>query len=254
MKRLFKLTSAVAAAAVLGVLALIPAQADHHGAIVAAVNHPDRPDTDRARDANRKPADVLMFAGVKPGMTVLDTNSGGGYYTEILSHAVGAEGKVIAHNGPVYWAFMQETVPARYAERLPNVMPLNGAGEAVDLDEDSVDVIMSVLAYHDYFMKHDARTAPEDMPAVLASFHKALKPGGAFIVIDHQAPVGTGPEMGDKLHRINAEFVKSQILAAGFTLAEESDVLANPDDDPNLSPFRPDFRGKTDRFVLKFVK
>lgn len=237
-----------------GALLSAPVAADHHGAIMAAVANPDRPDTDRARDANRKPADVLMLAGVQPGMTVVDLNSGGGYYSEILSHAVGETGKVIAHNGPVYWAFMKENVPPRFAERLPNVEPLNGVSEAIDVGGGSVDVIMSVLAYHDYFMKHDARTAPEDIPAILESFHNALKPGGVFMLIDHQAPAGTGAEMGDKIHRINSEFVKAQVLAAGFTLAEESDLLANPEDDPSLSPFRPEFRGKTDRFILKFVK
>lgn len=228
--------------------------ADHHGGIIAAVANADRPEQEKARDANRKPVDILLFAGVKPGMTVLDLNSGGGYYSEILSHVVGDEGKVYAHNGAVYWAFMKKTVPARYAERLGNVEPLNVESEAVDLPASSVDVAMSVLAYHDYFMKHEARPEPEDMPAILASIYNALKPGASFVVIDHQAPAGTGAEMGDKIHRINSEFVKKQVTDAGFTFAGESDILANPDDDPAQSPFRPEFRGKTDRFVMKFTK
>ena len=228
--------------------------ADNHGAIKAAVEHPDRPATDVARDVNRKPGEVLLFAGVKPGMTELDLNSGGGYYSEILSHTVGPEGRVYAHNGAVYWAFMRKTEPARFAARLPNVVPLNVDQEAVDLPENSVDVVMSVLAYHDYFMKHEARTEPEDMPAILASIYKAMKPGGSFVVIDHEAEDGTGPEMGDKLHRINSDFVKGQVLAAGFKLDSESDILANPDDNNTVSPFAPDIRGKTDRFIMKFTK
>ena len=228
--------------------------ADHHGTVAAAVAHPDRPEEDTARDIYRKPADVLMFAGVKPGMAVVDLNSGGGYYSELLSHVVGPEGKVIAHNGNVYWTFMRKTVPPRFAERLANVEPLNVESEVIDLPENSVDVVMSVLAYHDYFMKHEARTEPEDMPAILASIYNALKPGGSFVVIDHEAPVGSGPEMGDKIHRINSSFVKQQVLAAGFKIEEESNMLANPEDDPSLSPFRPEFRGKTDRFVVKFTK
>ncbi len=230
------------------------ASADHHGGIMAALANPDRPEQDRARDANRKPVDVLLFAGVKPGMTVLDLNSGGGYYSEILSHVVGDEGKVYAHNGAVYWAFMQKTVPARFAERLPNIVPVNVESEEVDLPAGTVDVVMSVLAYHDYFMKHEARTEPEDMTAILGSIYKSLKPGGSFVVIDHEAPTGTGSEMGDKLHRINSEFVKKQVTEAGFTFAGESEILANSEDDPSQSPFRPDFRGKTDRFVMKFTK
>lgn len=229
-------------------------KADHHGHFIAALENPDRPAEDKARDANRKPMDVLMFAGVKPGMTIVDTNSAGGYYTEILSHLVGPEGKVYAHNGAVYWAFMEKKVPARFAERLGNVVPMNEDSEELDLPENSVDVVMSVLAYHDYFFNHSARAEPEDMEAVLASIYKVLKPGGAFVVVDHEAPAGSGPEMGDKLHRINSDFVKQQVTAAGFTIAGESDVLANPADDKSQSPFRPEIRGKTDRFIIKFVK
>lgn len=230
------------------------ANADHHGIIKAAIEHPDRPEQDKSRDANRKPGEVLLFAGVKPGMTVLDLNSGGGYYSEILSHAVGSEGKVIAHNGTVYWTFMNKTVPARFTERLSNVEPLNVESEEVDLPENSVDLVMSVLAYHDYFFNHESRKAPEDMPAVLASIYRSMKPGGSFVVVDHEALDGTGSEVGDSLHRINSDFVKNQVLAAGFKLDAESEALANPEDGKTQSVFHPDIRGKTDRFVIKFTK
>ncbi len=247
-------TMVVGAALVLGSVFATTANADHHGKIKAAVDHPDRPAAERARDENRKPYEVILFAGIHPGDTVLDLNSGGGYYSEILSHFVGGEGKVYAHNGSVYWDFMKKTVPARFAERLSNVEPLNVESEAVDLPAGSVDAAMSVLAYHDYFMAHDARPSPENMPAILASIYAALKPGGAYVVIDHEGAAGTGAELGDKLHRINSEFVKKQVLAAGFTLAEESNLLANPDDDNTQSPFSPEIRGKTNRFIMKFVK
>lgn len=246
--------AALSAVVAFGTMTGTPAIADHHGAIAAAVNNSDRPEQERARDVNRKPQDVLLFAGVKPGMTIVDLNSSGGYYTEILSHVVGDEGKVYAHNGSVYWTFMQKTVPARFEERLKNVSPLNVESEAINLAENSVDIVMSVLAYHDYFFVHEAREKPEDMAVVLGSIYKSLKPGGSFVVVDHEAPDGTGAEMGDKIHRINSDFVKQQVTAAGFKVAGESDVLANADDDNTESPFRPEFRGKTDRFIIKFVK
>lgn len=228
------LSTSVAFAAI---SASIPAAADSHEHIVAAVNNDARPEQEVARDVNRKPVDVLVFAGVEPGMTVLDLNSAAGYYSEILSHAVGEEGTVYAHNGAVYWSFMQDTVPARF-QRLDNVKPLNKESESVDLPENSVDVVMSVLAYHDYFFNHEARKQPEDMTAVLTSIYNSLKPGGSFVVIDHEAADGTGAEMGDKLHRINSDFVKKQVTSVGFKVAGESDVLANPEDDVNASPFR----------------
>ena len=236
----------------------VSATADHHGhAIMEAVKSADRPDTDKARDAGRKPAQVLMFSGVAPGMTVLDVNAGGGYYSEILSRAVGEAGKVYSHNGPVYWAFMKETLPERYAdERLPNVEHIHNGKETIELAENSVDIAMAVLSYHDYFFTHEARPGGghEDVGAVLASIKKVLKPGGTFVVVDHVAPEGSGPADFDRLHRLNPDFVKKQMLEAGFTFVAESDVLENPDDSNNSSPFAKEIQGKTNRFVYKFTK
>ena len=86
----------------------VPASAD--GPVETAVSiyrdtlqNPARPETDRARDADRKPAEVLQFLGVMPGMTVLDMFSGGGYYTKILSSVVGDSGRVVAHSNEAEW-------------------------------------------------------------------------------------------------------------------------------------------------------
>ncbi|MFC3050797.1 class I SAM-dependent methyltransferase [Kordiimonas pumila] len=234
------------------------ATTDHLGIqhLLEATKDPRRSLEDRGRDLARKPLKVLRFVGIQPGMTVVDLNSGGGWYTEILSRAVGESGKVYAHNGPVYWNFVKDNTAKRYGGgRLPNVTLLHeGTEELIGVPEASVDVVMTVLAYHDYWYNNEARMAPEDIPAILASIHKALKPGGAFVVVDHVAPAGSGTEAGDKYHRIDPAIVKEQVLAAGFAFAGESDALANPDDDHIKSPFDPSIRGKTDRFIFKFVK
>jgi len=252
------LTKSVAATAFLVSSFVLPASADHHGhAIKAAVNHSERPVADKERDENRKPGKVLMFAGVRPGMTILDVNAGGGYYTEILSHAVGEHGRVYSHNGAVYWAFMKKALPDRYAdERLGNVKHIHNDKETIDLPEASLDMAMAVLSYHDYFFTHEARLGGghEDVPAVLASIRKALKPGASFVIVDHVAPSGSGPADFDKLHRIDPAFLKAQMADAGFTFVEESDALANPNDSNDGSPFAPEIRGKTNRFIYKFSK
>ncbi len=225
-----------------------------HDYIVKAVENSQRPEKDIARDANRKPAEVLEFSGIKPGMVVVDINSGGGYYTEILSRAVGGEGTVYAHNGPVYWDFVKDSVGERYDGRLANVKQLHSGSENIDIVQDSADIAIAVLAYHDYYFKHKARKGDEDVPSILGSIYKALKPGGSFVVVDHVAPAGSGTEAGNTLHRIDPELVKEQILAAGFKLDSVSSVLANPEDNHTISPFAPEIRGKTDRFIFKFVK
>ena len=59
-----------------------------------------RPEEDRARDAARQPAEVLVAAGIGRGTTVMDLASSGGWYAEVLSVAVGDEGTVYAQNAP----------------------------------------------------------------------------------------------------------------------------------------------------------
>ena len=245
------LCGALFSAAAFGVAAV-----DGHGAehIKAAVAHKDRPAEDVSRDQFRKPVEVLEFIGVQPGMKVVDVNSGAGYYTEILSRAVGADGTVIAHNGPVYWSFVKNQIAARYDGRLGNVRKIYLGSENVAAAEGTVDVAMAVLSYHDYFFKHKERKGEENIPEILGSIHKALKDDGVFVVIDHVAPAGSGTEAGNSLHRIDPELVKEQVLAAGFKLAESSDILANPEDPHTISPFAEGIRGKTDRFIFKFVK
>lgn len=231
--------------------------AEHHGkaAIEAAMMSADRKDDEKARDENRKPLEVLTFAGLEPGMTVLDINSGGGYYTEILARAVGDDGMVYAHNGPVYWAFVKDSIAERYEGRLDNVEIIHGDSEAVDLEEGSIDLAIMVLAYHDYYFQHEARSTPQaDVPAALASFLKVLKPNGKILIIDHVGPAGADAEAMNKLHRIDPALVKKQMTEAGFILASESDLLANPDDDVNSSPFAAEIRGKTNRFIHLYKK
>lgn len=233
------------------------AMIDHHAVpdhIKAAVASPDRTDKDRKNDAWRKPAEMLTFAGIQPGMTVLDINSGGGYYTEMVSSAVGAEGSVIAHNGGIYWDFFKDNAAERFTGRLANVSQVHNGHEEIDLEAGSVDVAMMMMAYHDYYHEGKARTKDEDIPAILATIKAALKEGGSFIVTDHVALAGSGREVGETLHRIDPGFVKAQVLAAGFKLAATSDILANSADDHTIMVFDKAIRFKTDRFVFKFVK
>ena len=254
--KMHKLIKSIAASALLTAAVAVPAIADHHGhAIKAALGNADRPADDRALDAARKPGDVMMFAGIAPGMKVLDINSAGGYYSELLSLTVGTEGTVYAHNGLIYWDFIKRTEPIRYADdRLANVVQIHEDNESVDLPSGSLDAAIAVLAYHDYFFTRETRGGREDVAPVLKSIYNALKPGGSFTIVDHIAAAGTGPDDFDKLHRIDPAFVQKQMEDAGFTLAGSSNALINETDDPKRSPFADDLRRKTSRFILKFTK
>lgn len=220
--------------------------------IAKALADPSRPAAESARDAARHPGEVLALAEVKPGDTVVDYVMGGGYFTRIISGAVGSGGTVYAYQPAEFIKFMpkygedQKTVVAA----LSNAKPLNGPLTALDLP-DNVDAVITVQNYHDMHLK----PFPVDTAAKAnAEIFKSLKPGGVFLVVDHAATAGSGVTAADSLHRIDIAAVKSEVEAAGFKLEAESPLLASAADPRTASVFDPSIRGKTDQFILKFRK
>ena len=225
-------------------------------AYAAALDHAGRSDADRARDAGRKPADVLEFFGIAPGMDVLDMFSGGGYYTEIVSRIVGPAGTVTAHTNSAYAEFVGEEATRRYADnRLPNVELLLAENNALSLPPASFDAVLMVLAYHDIYYVDPQNGWPKiDGPRLVETLYRGLRPGGVLGVVDHTAAAGSPRETGNTLHRIDPEIVIAELESAGFVLEEKSDVLRNMDDDYSVNMAAPEVRGRTDRFVLRFRK
>ena len=220
--------------------------------IAKALADPSRPADDTARDAARHPGEILALAGVKPGDTVVDYIMGGGYFTRILSGAVGPKGTVYAFQPAEFIKFKSSYGDnlKNVTAALPNSKPLDGPMTALDLP-DNVDVVITVQNYHDMHLKQ----FPADTAAKAdAEIFKSLKPGGVFLVIDHAAAAGSGLTAPDTQHRIDIAAVKSEVEAAGFKLEAESPLLANPADPHTASVFDPSIRGKTDQFILKFRK
>jgi predicted methyltransferase len=222
-------------------------------AIQAAVASTDRPAADAQRDAARKPAELLAFAGVKPGDRVADLIPGGGYFTRIFSNAVGPTGHVYAVVPAEFVKLAPKSLAA--AQAIPtktaftNVTVVSEPLAALLMPE-PLDVAWTSDNYHDVYGFVGADAAAQLDAAVF----KALKPGGVFVVVDHVANAGTSNTSSNTLHRIDPETVKQQALAAGFKLEAESSLLRNPDDKHDMAVFAPALRGHTDQFVLKFRK
>ena len=233
------------------------ARAASSAAIAAAIASPDRPAADREQDPRRHPQQVLEFAGVAPGMYVIDVFSAGGYYTELLARTVGVKGQVIAYNNPPYASFAAKGIEARYAGgRLGNVRQVTATIEDLDLRPDSLDLALFVLSYHDlYWRPADGSWPPTDPAKLLAKLHAALKPGAMVVVEDHVANAGGDPsKVVDAQHRIDPALVKRDFEQAGFVFDGESRVLANPADDHSKPVFDDSVRGQTDRFLYRFRK
>ena len=246
MKSKFLLATAAAFVLSTGV-----AYAKPSPAIVAAVADKGRPEADSKRDADRKPAEMLEFAGVKPGSKVADFIPGGGYFTRLFSKTVGPKGKVYAVTNPP--PANAATPPAIFgiaADPQYGNITVVQTGIANFAVPEQVDVFWTSQNYHDLF----ARARNVDISKVDKLIFDAIKPGGVFIVLDHAAAAGTPLDPDDKLHRIDPAIVKKQLVSSGFKFEGESKVLANPADDHSKAVFDPAIRGHTDQFILKFRK
>jgi predicted methyltransferase len=217
-------------------------------AIAAAVADPGRPAADTARDATRKPAEVVAFAGVKPGMVVAELGSGGGYYTRILAKAVGPKGTV--------YAVVTKAQAARpngldglnaLAAAYPNIKIVTGDYPTMVLPE-KADMFWTTENYHDF---HNGPTAN------IAGLDKAvfdnLKPGGIFYVEDHSAADGAGLAATSQFHRMDEAVAKTELTAAGFKLDAEGNLLRNPADNKAASNSESG-HFTSDRFMLRMKK
>ena len=241
-----------AAAAVLLGAAVPSAIAAPPAHVASALADQKRPAEDRARDAARKPGEMLAFAEVKAGDKVADLVIGGGYFTRILAAAVGPTGKVYAYQPSEFTQFAKEyaEAPGKVAAIYPNVVPVVTPFAEVAFPE-PVDLVFTAQNYHDFHIKEvPAGTAEKVNRAVF----KALKPGGVYLIIDHFAAPGSGLTVIDSLHRIDAKDVRSEVTAAGFVYEGAIEDLRNPADPRTANVFDKAIRGHTDQFVYKFRK
>lgn len=250
------LTSALAVVLLAGCAATSAPPSSGTAHLRASLQHPQRSNADRARDATRRPGDVLAFFGIEPGDTVLDLYSGGGYYTEIVSRAVGRGGVVHAHNNQAYLTFADKELQARFAKRrLKNVRRFTAENNALDLPANTYDKALLILGYHDIYYIDEKNGWPRiDGPKMLAEIFRSLKSGGVLGIVDHAAVHGAPVDVGGTLHRIDPERAVREITAAGFVLEARSDMLANANDERTLTMYDPSVKSKTDRFVLRFRK
>lgn len=211
----------------------------------AVLADPIRPPEDVARDADRKPAELLAFAGVHSDMKVAELAPGGGYFTRILTGAVGNAGHVYAitaRPSPGLQALAGKRANLTIAGGAPGTIPTPG----------QVDLVWTTLNYHDF--KNSKLPNGDAALAYDAEAFRVLKPGGIYFIVDHEAAPGAGATQTSTLHRIEDTVVRREVEAAGFKLEAESKLLRNPADDHTAKVQDSSIRGKTDQFILKFRK
>jgi len=232
----------------LGAVAQIANAQDEQAARMrAALAAPERSQENKARDAARKPIETVQFFGIKTGDTVVDMIAESGWFTEVLSAAVGPKGHVYMQNP----AFLAEREPKDMIARLGNVETVH-----VSLAEAGIagkaDAVVTAMNLHDIYNGFGNQPGGE-APAVdfLKAIYGALKPGGVLAVIDH---VGIAGQNNAMLHRMLPQQARDVLTKAGFTIEAESKLLANPADDHTKLVFDPSIRGHTDQFVFRARK
>ena len=230
----------------------VSAQTAHAPAsYAAALADPVRPAEDRARDAARHTAETLAFAQVAPGQKIADMIIGGGYFTRVFAAATGPQGSVTGWQPDEFLKFDPNYAASLAAiDAIPNVDAVSSPIAAPAFPS-GLDLIFTAQNYHDL---HLTPFGADTATRVNAAAFAALKPGGLYVIIDHNAAAGSGLSATNTLHRIDIEAVKAEAQAAGFVLDGESDILANTTDPLTANVFDEAIRGETSQFMLRFKK
>jgi predicted methyltransferase len=247
----FRLVAAVAVA--FCTIAAAPPRLPNY--IAGAILDKARPAEDVARDPDRKPAEMIYFADVKPGSVVVDVVPGKGYFTRVFAKVVGPKGHVYAYFPTEIDSMLKGKPPSVTAvtndtANYPNTSLIHAPLAKFAVPR-APDVVWTSQNYHDF---HDSFFGPVDVAAVNKAIYNALKPGGVYVVLDHVAAAGSGLRDTETLHRIDPETVKKEVTAAGFEFVGEYARLRNPADPHTKNVFDPSIRGKTDQFIYKFRK
>ena len=239
------------ASSLLAVLLLAVAAAAAADTYSKIVDAPDRTADDKKNDEARKPAEVLRFLEVKPGMKVADIGAAGGYTTELLARAVGPKGVVYSQNTQ---AIIDKFIHDAWDKRLATPPNKNVVRVVRDYDDPlppeakNLDIVVNGFTYHDTVWLGVDR---DKMNKVIFD---ALKPGGLYVIFDHATKPGAGSADAKTLHRIEDKTVIDEVTKAGFKVARRGDFLKNPADAHDKNVFDDSIRGKTDRFAIAFVK
>jgi predicted methyltransferase len=217
--------------------------------ILTAVEHENRPDSDRQRDQNRKPSEVLDFFKIQTTDKIGEINAGRGYFSSIMAYALRQGGLVYAHTSPMSVERWKGNPIEKRLSEFPqdNLISVVGEMESPNFPE-KLDKIFNVMTYH------DSVWTKADRSAMNRSIFDALITGGIYGILDHHAKSGHGINDCHSIHRIEKNFVIKEVEASGFILEEELNSLENHDDSLTSMVFEKEIRDRTSRFVLKFRK
>ena len=235
--------------------------------LASAIAAPTRTPANVARDRYRHPAETLTFFGLKPNQTVVEIWPSGGWYTEILAPYLAARGSYVAavpnDKGKAGVAKLQAAHPAPYAKVRFTTFPA-AAGQPV-VPNGTADLVLTFRNVHNWRFG-----ATDQTQAAFDQMFAMLKPGGTLGLVEHHLPENQAGVAEAESGYMKRSSVIAFATRAGFRLAGESAVNANPKDThdypkgvwtlpPNYAEKDVDRArytaiGESDRMTLRFVK
>ena len=210
------------------------------------------------RDIYRHPKETLTFFGIKPNMTVVELNPGGGWYTEILANYIHYPGTLITAQGDYYMEKFKKKIDSSSMYGRVEIVSLN----SIFAKENSVDAVITFRNLHNWL-------GPQ-IESIFSNSFKVLKPGGKFGVVEHRAKPGTDLETMKKSGYVTEDHAIQVALKHGFKLLAKSEINANPKDTKDhpkgVWTLPPRLRledldkqryieiGESDRMTLLFIK
>ncbi len=227
----------------------------------------------QARNEVRHPAATLAFFGIRDDMTVVELSPGGGWYTEILAPFLRDKGKLYAGNyDPESEVEYYRRNANRYLEKLAAnpavydqviVTVFDPPAKLEAAPPGSADMVVTFRNLHNWMEEGSVEAA-------LSAMNSVLKPGGILGIVQHRQDSTVDQDPRAKSGYVRQDYVIALVEAAGFKLAEKSDINANPKDTKDhpegVWTLPPTFElgdvnrdkyqaiGESDRMTLKFVK
>jgi len=215
--------------------------------IEQSLSHENRSEAEIARDANRKPAEVLEFFGLEDDMKVLEISPATGYWSKFVGPVLCGNGGELVFSVGVNNNFKN------------NVMTLDGMGctsaindsvnlgniPAFDFEEGDFDLVLTFWNLHN--------PSAEDRENMNRAIFEALKPGGIYGAVDHTRRHNQ-PTTRAVGRRLDPVLVIMEMEDVGFEFVDFSDMHYHTEDDLTQEVGTSGVQGNTDRFVMKFRK
>jgi predicted methyltransferase len=237
--------------------AAFPKGVDTDAKITWALSDPLRDANAKKRDVYRHPRETLTFFGLKDNMHVIELWPGSGWYTEILAPILAEHGQLTVTDAP-------NKKIASHPETFGHLDIKSASPNNINLGPDeSADMVVTFRNMHNWVGAHIEGQ-------MLAAVFKVLKHGGVFGMTDHRAKADADPSKAGDTGYLREDWAIKTVEAAGFKLAEKSEINANPKDTKdypggvwNLPPVlragatdraKYEAIGESDRMTLKFIK